>query len=151
MEGESTNVQPYERRKNELSLHDGWLLWGGRIVIPPQLRNRMVDELHKAHPRIVKMKILARQYVWWPGIDTELEKKVKVCQNWQSVRQNPAHAPHHQWEWLQRSWSRVHADYAGPFLGRMFLVLVDVHTKCIDVHITSSFTSQVQWRSQGRA
>ena len=80
VEGESTDIQPFERRKNELSLHDGCLLWGGRVVIPPQLRDRVVDELHEAHPGIVKMKVLARRYVWWPGIDAQLEKKVKSCQ-----------------------------------------------------------------------
>lgn len=88
------------------------------------------------------MKVLARQYVWWPGIDAELEKKVKSCQNCQSVRQNPAHAPLHPWEWPQRPWSRVHADYAGPFLGKMFLILIDAHTKWMDVHMTSSSSSQ---------
>ena len=140
---ESTDMQPYERRKNELSLHDGCLLWGGRVVIPPQLRDRVVSELHEAHPGIVKMKVLARQYVWWPGIDAELEKKVKNCDSCQSVRQNPAHAQLHPWEWPQRPWSRVHADYAGPFLGKMFLILVDAHTKWMDVHLTSSSTSQL--------
>jgi hypothetical protein len=95
MEGKSTDMQPYERRKNELSLQDGCLLWGGRVVIPPQLRDRVVDKLHESHPGIVKMKVLARQYVWWPGIDAVLEKKVKSCQNCQSIRQNPAHAPLH--------------------------------------------------------
>ena len=143
VEGESTDIQPYERRQNELSLHNGCLLWGGRVIIPPQLRDRVVNELHEAHPGIVKMKVLARQYMWWPGIDAELEKKVKSCQNCQSVRQSPAHAPLHPWEWPQRPWSRVHADYAGPFLGKMFLILIDAHTKWIDVHMTSSATSQV--------
>ena len=37
----------------------------------------------------------------------------------------------------------MHADYAGPFLGKMFLILIDAHTKWIDVHMTSSATSQV--------
>jgi hypothetical protein len=32
----------------------------------------------------------------------------------------------------------VHADYAGPFLGKIFLILIDAHTKWIDVHIISS-------------
>ena len=143
VEGESTDMQPYERRKNKLSLQDGCLLWGGRVIIPPQLCDRVVNELHEAHPGIVKMKVLAHQYVWWPGIDAGLEKKVKSCQNCQSVRQNPAHAPLHPWERPQQPWSRVHADYTGPFLGKMFLILVNAHTKWMDVHMTSSSTSQV--------
>ena len=138
----SAELQPYERWKSELSLHDGCLLWGGRVVVPPQLRNKVTQELHEAHPGIIKMKCLARQYVWWPGIDASLETKVKSCQICQFVRHTPAHAPLHPWEWPQRPWQRIHADYAGPFLGKMFLVLVDAHTKWIDVHMTDSSTSQ---------
>lgn len=32
----------------------------------------------------------------------------------------PAVAPLHPWEWPDRPWSRIHADYAGPFMGSMF-------------------------------
>ena len=88
------------------------------------------------------MKSLARQYVWWPCIDADLEQKVKTCKACQSTRKNPAPAPLHPWEWPRRPWSRVHADYAGPFMGQMFLVLIDAHTKWMDVHIVSSATSQ---------
>ena len=31
----------------------------------------------------------------------------------------------------KKPWSRVHVDYAGPFLGSMFLVIVDAHSKWI--------------------
>ena len=31
---------------------------------------------------------------------------------------------------------QVHVDYAGPFLGSMFLVLVDAHSKWMDVYNT---------------
>ena len=37
----------------------------------------------------------------------------------------PPKAPLHPWSWPERPWERVHADYAGPFLGHMFLLLVD--------------------------
>ena len=35
------------------------------------------------------------------------------------------------------------ADYAGPFLGKMYLILIDAHSKWIEVHITTSATSSV--------
>ena len=31
------------------------------------------------HPGIVKMKSLARSYVWWPNLCAEIEAKVKDC------------------------------------------------------------------------
>ena len=47
----------------------------------------------------------------------------------------------HPWEWPRHPWQRVLADYAGSFLGRMFLILIDATTKWIDIHVvTSSYT-----------
>ena len=37
----------------------------------------------------------------------------------------------------------VHADYAGPLFGKMFPVLIEAHSKWMEVHITSSATSSV--------
>lgn len=53
------DLKPYQPRKSELSLHDGCILWGTRVVVPPPGRERILDELHKGHPGISKMKSLA--------------------------------------------------------------------------------------------
>ena len=89
------------------------------------------------------MKNIARQYVWWPGLDADIEQKVKTCSACQSVRNKPPPAVLHPWEWPQRPWARVHADYAGPFMGKMFLILIDAHSKWLDVHMVTSAMSQV--------
>ena len=36
----------------------------------------------------------------------------------------------------KKPWSRVHVDYAGPFLGPMFLVVVIAHSKWMEVYTT---------------
>ena len=135
-------TQPYWRRKDELSLEDGCLLWGQRVIVPPRLREKVLSELHETHPGICRTKALARQYVWWPRIDDDLESLVKKCAVCQQSRPNPPAAPLHPWEWPHEPWTRIHADYAGPFMGRMFLVIVDSHTKWMEVHITGNSTAQ---------
>ena len=89
------------------------------------------------------MKNLARQYVWWPKIDCDIEAKVKGCSTCAVSGPDPPPTVLHPWEWPKKPWSRVHLDYAGPFLGKMFLLIVDSHSKWIDVHITSTSTTAV--------
>ena len=116
----SNCFQPYKRVQNELSVEGDCLLRGTRVIIPLKLRQKVLEELHQGHFGIVKMKALARSYVWWPGLDEDIAGVVKGCTECQSVRHLPAKAPLHPWVWPTSPWERVHVDFLGPFLGRMF-------------------------------
>ncbi len=133
--------RPYFNRKEELGVQDGCLLWGARVIVPPRVRSPVMELLHEAHPGVSRIKSLARSYMWWPGMDQDLEVKVKSCPTCQENRTSPSKAPLHVWEWPERPWARVHADFAGPFMGKTFLVLVDAHSKWFEVVETSSITS----------
>ena len=97
--------------------------------------------LHEGHPGIIRMKSLTRSVVWWPGIDSAIEEAVKTCLSCQENAKSSPPAPIHPWEWPSQLWSRIHIDYAGPFLGKMFLVVVDAHSKWIEVVSVPSATS----------
>jgi len=74
---------PYWTRRLELAVEDGCLLWDNRVVVPPPSRNDILQELHEAHPGVVRMKLLARSYVWWPSINQDIENTVRQCQQCQ--------------------------------------------------------------------
>ena len=78
---------------------------------------------------LTQNKSLACSYVWWPGMDEQLEGKVKNCRLCQEMSKNPPAVPMQSWEWPTPPWFRLHIDYAGPFQGKMFLVVVDAHSK----------------------
>ena len=120
----SKEFQPYVSLRLELSVLDGCILRGSCVVIPPPGRQLVLDELelHDTHTGITKMKSLARSFVWWPGMDAQIEKLVKSCAVCQESRPSPAPAPLHPWEWPSEPWSRLHIDFAGPFLNHMFMV-----------------------------
>ena len=132
---------PYWGKRWELSSHDGCLLWGNRVVIPTPGRADVLRELHEAHPGSTRMKRLARTFVWWPGIDKDIEMKVRCCLECQSVQSSPPLSPLQPLSWPSRPWSRVHVDLAGPFMGHMFLLLIDAHSKWMEVHPLSSTSS----------
>ena len=138
---QDVQLHPYLSRKAELTIEGGCVLWGNRVIVPPQGQAQVIAELHEAHPGISRMKALARGYVWWPNMDRELEDAVKKCQQCQLHQKAPAEAPLHPWEWPGQPWSRVHIDYAGPYKGHMYLVVIDAHSKWMEVHIMRSTTS----------
>ena len=89
---------------------------------------------------MTKMKAVARSYLCWPGMDNDLEGTVRPCKRCRQNVKAPPRAPLHPWLWLERPWSRIHVDYAGPFMGRMFLVIL--FSKWLDVYANQSATTE---------
>ena len=138
----SQDLRPCRQRQEELSLQDNCILWGCRVIIPKPGQRFILEELHSGHQGISKMKSLARSFVWWPKLDADIEEKAKSCQVCQLHQKAPAQAPLHPWEWPEQPWFRVHADYAGPLKGKMFLLLVDAHSKWLEVHMMDPLPQQ---------
>ena len=61
-------VKPYYPIAAELSVENGLLMRGCRIVIPPLSRKERLARIHTGHQGIVKCRERARQSVWWPGM-----------------------------------------------------------------------------------
>ena len=80
-------------------------------------------------------------YVWWPGIGDDIEKTVRQCTDCQLHQSIPAVAPLNPWQWPTRPWARLHLDFAGPLKGKMYLVVVDAHSKWTEAICTPSTTS----------
>ena len=94
------------------------------------------------HPGVSRMKALARRNMYWPGIDKDIERLVSDCATCQEPQNVPPSTELHPWEWPDKPWSRLHADFAGPFLGHMFLILVDAHSKWMDIYTMSNLKAR---------
>lgn len=128
-----SNLLTYYNKRNELSVEDNILLWNDRVVVPSSLRHFLLNDLHSEHLGMVKMKQLARRYIWWPKLDMDIEMKVKSCTHCQEFAKLPPSSKPSSWSWPAGPWHRLHLDFAGPFLGQMFLVIVDAFSKYLDV------------------
>ena len=93
------------------------------------------------------MKSLARSYIWWPGLHSQIESKVKACHTCQQNRNSPPPSPLIPWEFPQQPWERLHCDFAGPLEGKMFLIVVDAFSKWLEVVPMSAATSATTLRN----
>ena len=131
----------YRRFRDELSIHDGCILRGARVVVPTKGRSALINLLHSSHSGVVKMKALARSYIWWPGLDIQIEGVTKQCYQCEQNAREPSRVPMRPWLYPQRPWSRLHLDYAGPVEGRMILVIIDAYSKWIAASVVKSSTT----------
>ena len=138
-----SRLDPFTSKRLELSSYDECTLWGTRVAIPRHGRDAVLKELHEGHPGMSKMKALARMYVWWLVIVSDIEKSVHICTECQEVQSSPPIAPLNPWKWPTRLWSRLHLDFMGPFEDRMFLILINAHSKWIEAFCTQKATSIV--------
>ena len=115
------DLEPFFSKRHELNIFHGCIMWGIRVVVPHQLRNHILHELHESRIGNVKMKGLVRGYVCWPGIDQDIESLAKKCQGCQKV----------QFETPTMS-----------FMRHMFLIVVDTHSKWPEVLLTGSTYSE---------
>ncbi|XP_013925140.1 PREDICTED: uncharacterized protein LOC106551546 [Thamnophis sirtalis] len=130
---------PFKSRLAELSVQRGCLLWGHQVVVPASLRTTVLQQLHHAHPGIVRMKALGRSYVWWPKLDQDIAAHVAGCPKCQSAQALPPKAKPRTWEPPSSPWSWVHVDFAGPIQGRMLFIAVDAFSKWVEVvHMPST-------------
>ncbi|XP_052751027.1 uncharacterized protein K02A2.6-like [Galleria mellonella] len=135
-----SSLQAYWTRREALSHNNDCLLWCNRVIIPASLREKVLKLLHAPHAGMVQTKAYARGYVWWVDMDRQIENIVAACQQCQLVRNKPPKDPQ-SWIVLEKPWSRVHVDFAGPFQGKTFLVLVDSYSKWFEAEIVPTMNS----------
>lgn len=136
------NFEQFRRRENELSVENGILMWGYRVVIPQSLRKDILKQLHQSHLGIVKTKSVCRSAFWWPGLDKDIENCVNSCEACLSALPSPPSAPAVPWVDPGEPWTRLHVDYAGPFKGFYYFVVLDAHTKWLEVFPSNNMTSK---------
>ena len=142
-EGEiSKELSPYFKCRNELTIEQNCILRGIRVVIPEKLQGEVLRELHAFHEGVVKMKSRARGYCWWPSIDSDIESMLADCESCRNVLSAPA-TKTQTWSWPEKPWQRLHADFCGPIEGKMFLLVIDSHSKWLEaVPMTTTTSTQ---------
>uniref|UniRef100_A0A914I9R3 RNA-directed DNA polymerase n=1 Tax=Globodera rostochiensis TaxID=31243 RepID=A0A914I9R3_GLORO len=150
-EAASSSLAAYFVHRAKITEVQGCLLFGDRFIIPTALRRRILTSLHFTHLGVVRMKSLARQFVYWPRIDTDIERWVRNCPDCALSARTPPKVPLRPWPSAGAVYERLHMDFAGPCNdGFKYLVVVDAHSKwpeVIKMNTTSAplLITQLTW------
>ncbi|PAA65473.1 hypothetical protein BOX15_Mlig032217g3 [Macrostomum lignano] len=127
--GQVSQVErPYKACREALSVEDGLVIHGTRIVPPPILRRRILEAAHdEVHPSADNTKAHISKEFWWPGLDREVRTFVERCPQCSETR------PVLQWKidiWPAESepWARVHMDHCEISGVGLLLLLSDSYS-----------------------
>lgn len=79
------SLQSFYKQRSKLAELDECILCNAWKVIASKLRSSIIDLLREGH---TKIKMLARSYLWWPGIDQEIKKETQQCKCCASTSNN---------------------------------------------------------------
>ena len=135
------DVRPYWNMRDEISMSDGLVFAGERIVIPESMRQEMLQILHEPHMGMEITKSRARTAIFWTGMSRAIEDTVAKC----STCLHFARSNH-------KEQMIAHDIPDGPFVkvamdimsfkGRDYLVAVDYYSKFPELALLENKTSE---------
>lgn len=102
----------------------------------------MLTLIHSSHLGVEKCKRRARDVLYWPGMNAEIEDVVLKCQVCSTYQRSNSKEPMLSYPVPQRPWARVGADLF-ELNSRNFLVLVDYYSGFIEVEQLRDTKSEV--------
>jgi transposase InsO family protein len=136
----SAAARRFYQFKDELFVQEGVLLRGHRLVIPGCLHERMLAKLHEGHQGIVKCSRRARETVWWPGINQQIQQLVENCES--CLReQRVKHQPLRTAELPEGPWMELGSDLF-EFKGKVYVLLVDYYSRWIEVFSVNDMSAR---------
>ncbi|XP_021374310.1 uncharacterized protein K02A2.6-like [Mizuhopecten yessoensis] len=136
-------AKPYWDSRDQLSVLDSIVYKGSRIVIPPSMRKEMLSLIHKSHLGIAKCKSRAREVMYWPCMNADIEDTVSNCSLCAEHQKLQGAEPLRPTPTPDLPYSHVGCDIF-EFESRKYLLLVDYYSKYIDaVKLVSETTTSV--------
>ena len=133
-------LEPYKRVRGELSVVNGLVLRGDRIVIPQKLQHAVIKSAHSSHQGIVKTKSLLRETVWFPAMNDMVERAVRSCIPCQeATTTSSSNEPLKMTKLPEGPWQEVSMDFLGPVpSGDYLCVIIDDYSRFPFVEPVSS-------------
>uniref|UniRef100_A0A2C9KW21 Integrase catalytic domain-containing protein n=1 Tax=Biomphalaria glabrata TaxID=6526 RepID=A0A2C9KW21_BIOGL len=123
-----------------LSISDGIIMKGERILIPKSMRQEMKTKLHASHLGYDSMMRRARNVIFWPGMAGEIKQIEQSCAACQERK--PRNQKETLWQHSEgiSPWEKVGADIM-DIRGNQYLITVDYYSNFIEVDLLTQMTT----------
>ena len=152
-------IQKYWTFREELTIEDVLILKGMQMVIPEKMREDILKQIHKGHLGFNKCQMRAKETIYWPGLNDQLENLILNCQlclkySKSKNKSTPPTALGHEVPAVP--WSKVATDIF-HYESQPYLLVVDytsrfpivrrlklMSAQCVTEHFKSIF-SEYRW------
>jgi len=137
-----SQLQVYFPFREELSIQDGVVFKGERIIVPSSLRQCMMDKVHARNLGIQGCFRRAKEAFYWPGIYKQITEFISRCSICNSYKPEQQKEPLKCHEIPTRPWQSISADLF-ELNGTQYLITTDRYSNFFELDILRSMTARV--------
>ena len=136
----TNEMKPFWDFRDELAIYDGIVFKGERVVIPKAMQTEILHLIHYSHQGLVKSKQLARDVVFWKGMNKQVEDLISKCSTCQTYRNNQQKEPMMATDLPNLPWELASSDLF-EFDDIHYVVITDHYSGYIEVEEISDLTT----------
>ena len=137
----SSTIQDFWNYRDELTEVQGILLKQDKIIIPPSLREKMLEKIHQSHFGMEKCNRRAMDIIFWPQMNEQIKAVVSKCNTCQEYQMSNPKEPMVHVPVPSRPWEMVATDLF-QWEQSNYMVVVDYYSKYIEVAKLETTTSR---------
>ncbi|XP_032218641.2 uncharacterized protein K02A2.6-like [Nematostella vectensis] len=134
-------LRDYFPFRDELTLQNGLIFKGKRLVIPTSMKDDMLEKLHSSHIGIQGCLRRARESIYWPCMNKAVEDYIARCDTCNTYQAEQGKEPMICHEIPSRPWEKVGIDMF-ELDNKDFLVSVDYYSSFFEVDRFTSKTAK---------
>ena len=126
------SIRQYWNMRDELTVQDGVIYKGMKVVIPTVMRKQMIAKSHTSHLGIHACVRRAKDVLYWPGMTAVITEAVRMCAVWSEFLDKQQKEPLMTHKIPTLPWSQVGQDLF-TLNGRDYLVTVDYYSDYFEI------------------
>ena len=147
--GVSPEIRPYFSFRDELIPEDGVILKGDKIVVPTSLQQDYAQQVHRGHIGLEATKRRAKDIMFWPTMNRDIEKLVEQCGICNSLKHHQQREPLMPYPVPNRPWAIVGTDLF-EWRSHTYLITVDSYSGWFEINtLTNTSTAMIVKKLKG--